>query len=67
MCWNISYCVLGTVNIESQLDSAYRRSVKEHNEKVSRFAKQIGIYCLFYTVKEIDEFFDLEFIVACNT
>jgi hypothetical protein len=23
--------------------------------------------CLFYTVKEIDEFFDLEFIVACNT
>jgi hypothetical protein len=30
------YQLLGTVNIQSQLDSVYRRSVKEHNEKVLR-------------------------------
>jgi hypothetical protein len=34
--YSLEYQLLGTVNIQSQLDSAYRRSVKEHNEKVSR-------------------------------
>jgi hypothetical protein len=28
---------------------------------------RVSFLCLFYTVKEIDAFFDLEFIVGCNT
>jgi hypothetical protein len=35
--------------------------------QIKKKSKHILQLCLFYTVKEIDEFFDLEFIVACNT